>query len=280
MIAGDVYLDTNVYIDWADGERLDLLDALRRSSDVRVCSSVSTAFELLEDFWQATDPKQSRTALLLLSELGLEHVLPSQNTSLCRALDLPYETPISVRATTVQTSVGIALRVNVARRDPRDDAATELGDFTVTTLRERRDEYVARLERFREAIRGVYSDNGASLSSHAVRRIRRHLASPEWAGTYARAVLRQAGMDVDARPTNDVIDLVNASFTFDTQILDLAILQSYNLRRHASDWFDSNQLANLANPNTTFVTAERRIYDWTRGSSQAARVIRASDCLR
>jgi hypothetical protein len=280
MIAGDVYLDTNVYIDWADGERVDLLDAIRRS-DVRVHTSVSTIFELLEDFWQARCPEQSQEALRALAALGLDNVLPSQNASLCRALDLPYETPRNVQAQTLREYVDFALRLDSEQRARGDDGRTAFNRRTfLAQLHERREQYIANLERFRDDLRAAYSDTGGPLTSQAVREIRAHLGSPSWAAHYARETLRQAGMDPSVRPAANVLALVGAAFEFDTRIVDLSLLQGYNLRSHRSDWFDSNQLANLAHPGITFVTADRRIYEWTRGTPQAERVVRASDCLR
>jgi hypothetical protein len=272
-----VYLDTNVYIDWADGARLDFLRRLRRSR-VPVYLSPSTLFEALEDYWEqgsAAGITRRRRVLKLIRAHGAQRILPSQGTSIMRLAGLSYSTPLNVRPGALRKYLDFALALPMIHHRRAHDGRVRFDrDTLLSDISAARDRYAALLENMKADLVAEHGAPGAAhLPPHLVEKLRMVLSMPGWRETWVRSTLRSFRY---MGPVDDLVERVaaglGAAHAFDTAILDLALCTNYSVRKNRGDWVDSNQLAHLLHPGLTFVTSDTRIRKHVATSPHRVRV--------
>jgi hypothetical protein len=272
-----LYLDTNVYIDWADGQQMCLLRRLRRAGSP-VFLSPTTLFELLEDYWEAKTDREInrlRRALKFVAAHGAQRILPTQGLTLLRALGLPAKPQRNVRPAALERYLRFAIGLSNSQQDRGHDGRVRFDkQAMLQQLADAREVYIAGFETLRKEMIKAFAPTGSNfLASDDVQKFRQYLTTPEWSNVYVSANLRNFGVvDVTPEMIARAKRVLAASFAFDTVVLDGVIVSNYNLRKRRGDMFDSNQLAHLAEDGLVFVTSDRRLVERVKHTSQGFRV--------
>jgi len=90
---------------------------------------------------------------------------------------------------------------------------------------------------------------------------------------WAAGILNRQGLRPSDEDCRKVAASLEAAFHFDLSLYDRARNSNYNFEKHATDWIDGQQLYYLSDPQMHFLTRDRRLQNWIKGSSQANRVL-------
>jgi hypothetical protein len=275
-----VYLDTNVYINWARGNKLTVLRRLERNG-VRVFLTPTAVIETIEDFWftRAEDIRVYRRAVKLMLRHGARRVLPPSETFTFNVLRVhrkrlhsPNLTPRHLRRW-LQFAAGLPRGLH--NKATWKGARFDRGAFK-SQVDAYRQGYVDMLIATRAA---VLAATGLPPDASAVGKtdrnvLRKYFGTPDWKNFYFKRMVDEFA--VQNTSTAKAVDMCaaanSAAFELDTAILDLTLTAGYKPEIHRGDIFDQSLLTYLADPELIFVTADAKMAGRVVSSPQRHRI--------
>ena len=91
--------------------------------------------------------------------------------------------------------------------------------------------------------------------------------------TWARGMILRLGQKPTHEDCLKVANALDAAYEFFAWLCQQAKTSNYRFEKHASDWFDSEQLYYLADPRMYLLTSDGDFAQRVRKSSQAARLV-------
>jgi hypothetical protein len=91
--------------------------------------------------------------------------------------------------------------------------------------------------------------------------------------TWARLILNRLGQRPSHEGCLKLADALDAAYEFFAWLCQQARISNYKFEKHASDWFDSQQLYYLADSQMYLLTSDRDFTQRIRKSSQVTRVV-------
>lgn len=260
-----VFLDTNVYIGLTNGLWPDLISACREAGlTIYLCPS--TILEAFEDFWNCSPPnlERHRAVLKLMLEHGGKKILPPE------ALGEASKHNGALQASHLQAGLRFAVRLSVSEWKS-GVAGSKVWSRSIfqDQMDAYRNSYLNGMESFRAEMlsKGPFAKGD-------LKQIRRYFETdPRWGTTYFSKLLRAVGL----RPLRARIErckkILAAKFAFETEHVILTAVGKYKPLQHRGDCFDGGHLRHLCDKRLSFVTNDRKIYDRTRRSVQAERIL-------
>jgi hypothetical protein len=281
VVSDRVFLDTNVYIDWADSDALPL-KGLLRAEGIEPFLSPSVVLEALEDYWESSEKRFDRAKVVLqyvLADMG--RLLPPEGATLRGAVDLDPSYSGPLRAEYLTQVIDFCLSLSRSERDAEIADQKRFGLATLQSeFREYREQYIGGRDRLRaEILAGLDAKPEAKMPSAALKEIRIFLGSPAWRRVYVSNLLRGVTEQVTDELVAKCTLKVAARLAFDTVVVDLMFAPGYNLNKHRGDCFDSGLLTHLADSRLSLVTSDKRLVDRTAGSSQSDRILFVGDLV-
>jgi hypothetical protein len=278
MPAG-VFLDTNIYLNWACGRKRALLRKLARCR-VPIHLAPTVIVEAIEDFWFASEHEitEHRRALKLMSSWGARRILQ------------PYYTFVPAHLGTTQKPLGRNLWPRQLRRWIRFaiglpvafHATARDGGITFNkvgfgkSVDSFRNSYIDMLNEVRRAMLNAAGLplSADKLDSVSLRTVRRYLKTTDWKETYFKRITPHMPSHLAGAEAAEVCSLrLSAAFEFDTAILDLVLATGYKPENHRGDVFDHTLLMYLADPDLTLITADAKMKLRLSDSPQRHRII-------
>jgi hypothetical protein len=275
-----VYIDTNVYINWARGNKLTVLRRLQREG-IRIFLTPTVVIETIEDYWFTRDEdlQTYRRAVKLMLRHGGQRILPPSETFTFNVLGVRRKRPYSVNLTPRHLRRWLQFAAGLPRalhRKATGNGARFDRDAFKSQVDAYRQSYVDMLIATRAAVliaTGLPPDATAvAAADRSV--LRKYFASSDWKSVYFKRMVDEFAVPFasQARAVEVCVAANSSAFEFDTAILDLTLTGGYKPEVHRGDIFDHSLLTYLADPHLTFITADAKMAGRIVASPQRRRI--------
>jgi hypothetical protein len=274
-----VYLDTNIYLNWAAGRLQWLkLELLRDRTTIFLAPTVLV--EAIEDYWFNPDHVLpiSRRALKLMHRHGAQRILPPEETALLHTLGFrrPQRYSPNLKPGQLRRWLRFAIGLPPFHRKKASDGALRFdkGSFK-TQVDAYRDSYVTMLHNVRATMLKAAGlpPTAKRLDPLSITVTREYLKTADWRQVYFRRLIAFLPPTLSAERRAAIFErAMSAAFEFDSAIADLTVTAGYKPENHRGDPFDQALLTYLADPGLTFITADSKMVGRVGRSPQRNRI--------